>query len=465
MKNVFTKCFFKLRRDSSVTPGVGAPGYSRNVSSGQTKFRKLRVLIFATLLTSIHLHGATIVVTDSIERALNEARAGDTVLLRGPRVFRERIVVNKPVRLLGTNSARLDGDGRGTTLTIQANDVEIGGLSISNSGDDLAAFDSAVMIFGSRARIRDCQIENNGFGIYIRGANECVVTNTRIVGATNVASIRRGNGIHLWKTKKNSICNNTIRQKRDGIYLSYADENVIAGNRVEQSRFGIHYMYSHRNQLLANTLTANTVGATLMFGRNCLVEGNQVFANRRHGILLKQVENSRIVRNFISGHNRGLFVQQADKVRFEENVIQKNDIGLYLSGGSEQNVFVGNAFIENTDQVWQPPDETAAGHQAANIFYEKGRGNFWSDYVGVDARGNGIGDTPYHETDAFGYMVDHHPEARVFALSPAVALLRKGEELLPLLETTGVTDLFPLMKPIRLAKDKKQFAATLSETR
>ena len=41
--------------------------------------------------------------------------------------------------------------------------------------------------------------------------------------------------------------------------------------------------------------------------------------------------------------------------------------------------------------------------------------------------------------------MDRHPEARVFALSPAVALLRKGEELLPLLDTTGVTDTAPLM--------------------
>jgi len=35
----------------------------------------------------------------------------------------------------------------------------------------------------------------------------------------------------------------------------------------------------------------------------------------------------------------------------------------------------------------------------------------------------------------------------LFALSPAVALLRKGEELMPLLDLGGVSDLFPLMHP------------------
>jgi len=67
------------------------------------------------------------------------------------------------------------------------------------------------------------------------------------------------------------------------------------------------------------------------------------------------------------------------------------------------------------------------------------------DYTGSDRNHDGIGDTPYHETDVYGYIVDRHPEARVFALSPAVTLLRKGEELMPLLDTTGVTDLAPLM--------------------
>jgi nitrous oxidase accessory protein len=405
------------------------------------------VLLSSSFVLAIASHGATIVATDSIQRALNEARDGDTILLQGPRVFREHVVIDKPIRLVGTNSPTLDAGGTGTTLTIQSNDVEIRGLNIRNSGKDLAGFDSAVMIFGSRANVHDCDIQNDGFGIYIRGANECVVQNNKIFGTTNVISTARGNGIHLWKTKKNLISGNTIRQKRDGIYLSYADDNILRSNRVEESRFGIHYMYSHRNQLLANTLTANSVGATLMFARNCVVEGNQVFANRRHGMLFKQVESSRISRNYISGQNRGLFVQQADKDRFEENVIEKNDIGVYLSGGSEQNIFVGNAFVQNTDQIWQPPDEVELGRRAANAFYENGRGNFWSDYTGVAARGDGIGDTPYHETDAFGYIVDRHPEARVFALSPAVALLRKSEEILPLIETTGVTDLFPLMKP------------------
>jgi hypothetical protein len=177
------------------------------------------------------------------------------------------------------------------------------------------------------------------------------------------------------------------------------------------------------------------------------VAGNSVIANRRHGMVLKQLDNSRVAHNLVVGHNRGFFVQQANQNRFEGNIVATNDIGLHLSGGSEKTVFVGNAFIRNADQVWLPAFETQPGRKASNAFFEKNHGNYWSDYTGTDRNQDGIGDTPYHETALFGYLVDRQPEARVFALSPAVALLRKGEELMPLLETIGVTDRAPLMSP------------------
>jgi nitrous oxidase accessory protein len=164
-------------------------------------------------------------------------------------------------------------------------------------------------------------------------------------------------------------------------------------------------------------------------------------------MVFKQLDTSLVRNNLVSGQNRGFFVQQANQNRFEGNIIATNDIGLYLSNCSDQNVFVGNAFIRNTAQVWQPPFETAQGRKGPNSFTENGHGNYWSDYSGEDRNHDGIGDTPYHETDVFGYIVDRHPQARIFALSPAVALLRKGEELLPLLDTPGVTDSAPLMKP------------------
>jgi nitrous oxidase accessory protein len=417
----------------------------------------------ATFLAAVALpwsgFTASVPVTSSIAEAVARAQDGDTVLVHGPDVFHEHIVLTRSIRLLATNSPAIDADGSGTPLSITAQNCEVRGLIIRNSGRDLAAFDSGIMITGSRATVCDCRVEADAFGIYLHGVNDCVIERNAISGSTNLVSAARGNGIHLWKTQRNRILGNVIHDKRDGMYFSYADDNVIGGNRVWDTRFGIHYMYSHHNQLLTNSLTRNAVGATLMFSRQSLVEGNLVSANRRHGMVFKQLDNSEIRNNVISGQNRGVFVQQANQNRFEGNVIATNDIGLYLSNSSEQNVFVGNAFIRNTDQVWQPPFETAQGRKGPNSFTENGRGNYWSDYTGTDRNHDGIGDTPYHETDVFGYIIDRHPEARVFALSPALALLRKGEELLPLLDTIGITDTSPMMAPDPVSIGIKHLAA------
>lgn len=403
--------------------------------------------ILALLLAGASAWGATWPVRDSILETVRQAQPGDTIVVEGPAVFHEHVVIEKSIRLLGTNLPVITADGNGSVLTITAPDCEVAGLRLEDSGRDLAGFDAGVMIRAPRVTVRNCEINVDAFGVYLRGINDCRIEANRIFGATNLASAARGNGIHLWNSRRNRIVGNWIHDKRDGLYFSYADDNLIAENRVWDTRFGIHYMYSHQNRLLTNFLSGNAIGATLMFSRQSLVQGNLISGNRRHGIVLKQVDNSKIIGNVVCGQNRGFFVQQANQNRFEGNLIATNDIGLYLSNASEQNVFAGNAFVRNAKQVWQPPFETQQGRQGPNLFSESGRGNFWSDYTGIDRNHDGIGETPYHETDVFGFIVDRHPAARVFAMSPAVALLRKGEQLLPLLDTTGVTDSAPLMIP------------------
>ena len=392
-------------------------------------------------------------VTNSVTEALVRAQDGDTLVLVGPKVFSEQVAITKSVRLRGTNDAVIDGAKAGTSLTIAAPCAEVYHITIRNSGGDLNTFDSGVMILSNDVTVANCRVENDAFGIYLRGASRCKIRNNQIVGRAELTSAKRGNGIHLWKTRRNEIVGNKISNKRDGMYFSYADQNLIAQNDIRETRFGIHYMYSHANRLLSNSLTANTVGATLMFSRDSVISGNSVRGNRRHGILFKQVDRSEISANSISGHNRGFFIQQATQNRFEGNLIATNDIGVYMSNCSEQNVFVGNNFIANTDQFWQPADEVKAGRFASNKFFENGRGNFWSDYTGADRNQDGVGDTPYHETDVFGYIVERHPDARALVLSPAAALLRKGEELLPVLNAPGVADLYPLMS-LRIAAGK-----------
>src|SRR5690349_7409533 len=55
---------------------------------------------------------------DSIQRAIDAADAGATLVLVGPGIFREHLVIKKTVSLLGRDFPVIDGEGTGTVLSI-----------------------------------------------------------------------------------------------------------------------------------------------------------------------------------------------------------------------------------------------------------------------------------------------------------------------------------------------------------
>src|SRR5262249_10825450 len=199
--------------------------------------------LFGLLASWLSVSGAIVTATDSLSRTIAEAQQGDTILVQGPATFHEHVVITKAIRLLGTNAPVIDADGSGTPLTLSAPGIVVSGLAIRNSGRDLAAFTAGVMITAPDVTVRNCRIQNDAFGIYLRGVDDCVISGNEIVGSGQVPSAARGNGIHLWKAQRNQILQNQISDKRDGMYFSYADNNLIAGNQVANNRFGIHYMY------------------------------------------------------------------------------------------------------------------------------------------------------------------------------------------------------------------------------
>ena len=50
------------------------------------------------------------------------------VLVQGPGIFHEHLMVTNSIRLIGTNSPMIDGDGRGTPLILAAPGVEVRGI-------------------------------------------------------------------------------------------------------------------------------------------------------------------------------------------------------------------------------------------------------------------------------------------------------------------------------------------------
>ena len=76
------------------------------------------------------------------------------------------------------------------------------------------------------------------------------------------------------------------------------------------------------------------------------------------------------------------------------NTIAMNQIGLLLMPSADT-VVAGNGFIENSTQV------TMGGQGSTQAIWSRdGVGNYWSDYGGFDAEGDGTGDLAYSRADA-----------------------------------------------------------------
>ncbi|KPV62930.1 MAG: Periplasmic copper-binding protein (NosD) [Candidatus Bathyarchaeota archaeon BA2] len=97
------------------------------------------------------------------------------------------------------------------------------------------------------------------------------------------------------------------------------------------------------------------------------------------------------------------------------NLIKNNERAITLGGSS--NKIYHNDFIDNTS----PGFVIGENNNVWDDGYPSG-GNYWSDYTGVDADGDGIGDTAY----AAGGIIDRYP-----LMSPTSGLEIPTEEVPP----------------------------------
>ncbi|HEX5386784.1 MAG TPA: nitrous oxide reductase family maturation protein NosD [Gemmatimonadales bacterium] len=379
----------------------------------------------------------------SVGAALGAARPGDTVRVRAGR-YRERIVITRPVTLLGDPGAILDGARSGTVVTISADSVTIAGFTLRGSGRSLDRDEAVVKLVKVRgATVRDNMIEDPLHGIYLLETHGSEIARNRITGAADLAESSRGNGIHLFGSTGNRITANHIAGTRDGIYFSFASGNTVAGNEVTGVRYGLHYMYSDDNVFERNTFARNAAGAAIMFSKRITFREN-VFARhvgyRAYGILLQTAEQVVAERNRIEGNLTGLFLDGATHGIFRENLVAGNGIGVDLLASAEGNTFTGNVFADNRVAV-----RKVLG-TGENAWALDGRGNFWSDPRVFDLDRDGVGDRPYRAGDAYATLAAARPALDLFSGTLAARALSWAEDAFPVFDVPRVEDPRPLVR-------------------
>lgn len=377
---------------------------------------------------------------ESIAATIQAGQPGDTIRVeRG--YYAERLVIDKPLSLIGVDRPTLSGENVGDVIRVKAPDITIEGFIVRDSGADLGAQNAGIYVEpgADRIVIRNNDLVYNLFGVWLNKVKDALVIGNLITGKRDLASAQRGNGIQVYNTIGAQIIGNNVSFVRDGIYVDVSHQAVFRGNKIHHVRYGAHYMNSYHNLWEDNESYLNRGGLALMEVRNQVVRNNRAWGNTDHGIMLRSIQDSVIENNVVAGNSRGFFVYNAEYNIIKNNSVLGNRVGVHLWAGSIHNEVDGNDFIHNREQIRYVA--------ARDEEWGKRQGNYWSNYLGWDADGNGIGDIPYEANDIVDRLTWKHPLFKLLLNSPAVHSLRLIARQFPLLRSPSVVDKHPRVKP------------------
>jgi len=385
-------------------------------------------------------NGATSGAVARLQQTLDQASAGDVVEV-GPGEHAGPIRVDRAIVLRGAGGA-IDGGGRGRVLTLAAPGIRVEGLTIHASGSDLGHPDACLYLEpeASDAIVRDNDLYDCAFGIWVHETEGAQLIANRIRGRAEIRATDRGNGIQLHDAANLVVRGNEISGARDGIYVAATEDSLIERNRMHDLRFGVHYMYSYHNRIRANESRDNKIGFALMGSLHLVVTGNRAFDNVRNGLLFRDIQYCRIEGNRLERNGTGLFFYSSTDNEILSNEVIDNELGIKVWAGSRRNRVEGNVIRANRRQVFYVGAED-------QIWGESGRGNHWSDYLGWDQDGDGIGDRPYRLNSLEANLLQSHPSVSLLLRSPALESLSRMAARMPILHTPTIVDVAPLLDP------------------
>jgi len=369
-----------------------------------------------------------------LQEAIDKAKPGSRLELPAG-VYKGSIVIDKPLIIDGKDQkAIIDGEGKGTVITVLSSGVTLKNLTIRNSGAAHEHVDAGV----SLKKVTQCHVENNRildclFGIDMAEVTHSEINNNYIESKPFDLGIR-GDGVRLWYSNDNHLSGNHLYKSRDFV-VWYSHGNLIEKNRGEYGRYSLHFMYTGKNYVRDNVYKHNSVGIFFMYSRDTIATGNVIqnsLGTTGLGIGLKDASNFTLKDNTIIYCARGLFVDRSPYEPDETNLIEGNRIiynseGIHFHSLSLHNRFIGNIFKGNIENV---VNDSYITKIAENYF----DGNYWDDYEGFDKNGDGIGDGPYNYYAYADKVWLLNPNVKFFYGSPVISILNFLAKLAPFSE-------------------------------
>jgi nitrous oxidase accessory protein len=401
----------------------------------------LALLLASFVLASVSGASAADEVPIDLQSIIDNASRGDVVDLAAG-TYVGGVVIDKPLTLIGHDWPVIDSNGAGTVIEVTAPDVTIQNLIIRNSGASLDREDSGISVLEPRVTIRDNRFEDVLFGIFLRTSPDSLIANN-VVGSKDIFIANRGDGIRLWESAGTTVEGNVIEGGRDTVFW-FTDNVVVRNNQVSGGRYGLHFMYSDGAVVEENILNSNSVGAFMMYSYDVTIRNNVMAGNTGpsgYGLGLKDMDDFVLTGNRFVSNRVGIYLDNSPSAAgsegwIQDNLVAYNQIGASFLPSVKNNNFSGNTFIDNVEQV----GITSSGRFSGNAWSVDGRGNYWSDFAGYDADGDGVGDVTYKVDDLYNTLTDEYPNLAFFNETPASKAIGLAAQMFPVLRPEPIIE-------------------------